>query len=262
MSQLLIEIRGALSQTAAAGLPGHGLTQSKISRAESGKFLLDDVDEADAYAAALGATADQRRRLRELVAAHRASNVTGRKQLIRSGHVLQRRIGALELETRLLRSWVPDVIPGLLQTPAYTRAVIGADPDDRWWNARHARLAVLDDPHRELHIITAESVLRWGIGSHEVMREQLQHLRELAQRPTVRLGLVALDRVYDLAPPRGFHVYGDATATVATDVGTTFVTEAADVTHFIEQHKQLADIAAYGKEALAAIDQIARNYSG
>lgn len=257
MPRLLVEIRGDRTQTEAARLSG--LTQTRISRAESGKFPFDE-ETAEAYARALGATPAQIRRLVALAATHRAENITGRKQLIRSGHVIQRRIAELEQQTHLLRSWVLDVVPGLAQTPDYTRALLGEDPGERWWAARRERLAVLDTPNREIHLIMSEAVLRWGIGSSAIMAAQVAHLAELAGRSTIRLGIVPLDTVHRIPPPRDFTIFGDATAMVATDVGTTFISEPDDVAYFVTTHADLAALASYGDSARELLDRAARLY--
>lgn len=74
------------------------------------------------------------------------------------------------------------VIPGLLQTPEYARAlaiaggatdeVVRAVVEERM--ERQAILARSDPPL--LWAIIAETVLEWPVGGAEVMREQLQHL--------------------------------------------------------------------------------------
>lgn len=99
MPRLLVEIRGDRMQTEAAALSG--VSQSKISQAEQGRFPLSEA-EAEAYASALGASPAQRRQLAQLAAAHRADNIGGRKHLIRNAHAIQRRIGDLESQVRTI----------------------------------------------------------------------------------------------------------------------------------------------------------------
>lgn len=257
MPRLLVAIRGDRTQSEAAQLSG--LTQSKISRAEAGKFPFDE-ETAAAYARALGAEPAQIRRLVALAAAHGAENMTGRKQLIRSAHVIQRRLASLEQQTRLLRSWVLDVVPGLAQTADYTRALLGEDPGERWWAARRERLAVVDTLDRELHLLMSEAVLRWGIGSAEIMAAQVAHLAELAGRTTIRLGIVPLDTIHPIAAPRDFSIFGQATAMVATDVGTTFISEPDDIAEFGSAHAELSGLAAYGDDARRLLDRAAQLY--
>lgn len=252
MSRLLITVRGNRTQGEAAALSG--LTQTKISRAETGRFPLSD-DEAAPYARALGASPEQEAQLVEFTAAHRARNTVGRRQVVDSAHVIQRRIADLQERTRALRAWVPDLVPGILQTEAYTRAVVGFDPPDTWWAPRRTQKAVLDDPGREVHLIVCEAALRWGVGTATVMVDQVRHLVEMSERPPLRLGIVPIDVVHPIAPPRTFYVYDTHTASVSTDLGVTFVGE-VEASGFLGHHAELSELATYGDESRAVLMRI------
>jgi len=91
---------------------------------------------------------------------------------------------ALEAEAVAMAEWEAQVIPGLLQTDEYARAVIevGADIADpviiqRRLALRMARQAMLirDLPPR-LSVVLDESVLRREVGGRDVFERQLQHL--------------------------------------------------------------------------------------
>ena len=93
-----------------------------------------------------------------------------------------------EASASILRQYQNAVVPGLLQTPEYTRALLkgayGTSPqqigkllDLREQRQRHAWLG-----STELHFVLDEAVLRRRVGSAEVMRGQLCHLGELAER--------------------------------------------------------------------------------
>ncbi|HLI42594.1 MAG TPA: helix-turn-helix transcriptional regulator [Streptosporangiaceae bacterium] len=97
-----------------------------------------------------------------------------------------------EAQARRLRSFELVVVPGLLQTEAYARAIlstrVGATRDeiDEGVAARMRRQRVLDREHPpELWSILDEGVLRRPVGGPEVMREQLGHLAGMARRPHV-----------------------------------------------------------------------------
>jgi transcriptional regulator with XRE-family HTH domain len=100
-----------------------------------------------------------------------------------------------EAEARLLREYNPIVVPGLLQTDEYARAVIQADStsDDPDLIAqrvavRMARHSVLTrEPPLELWVVLDEAALRRQIGGPSVMRRQLHRLTEANERATVRL---------------------------------------------------------------------------
>jgi transcriptional regulator with XRE-family HTH domain len=103
----------------------------------------------------------------------------------------------IEPTARVLRSWDPLLIPGLLQTDSYARQVLSQEPrmtpqevDERVM-ARVRRRQILDqdDPPSLLVLIDASVLLR-PVGDSEVMREQLDHLLATAERPTVSIQLV------------------------------------------------------------------------
>ena len=99
----------------------------------------------------------------------------------------------LEAAASAMREWAPIVLPGLLQTEMYMRALIGAGrshetPEriNRRVSFRLIRQGRLTGARPlELYAIVDESVLRRVIGGREVMAEQLRHLIEVAQLPNV-----------------------------------------------------------------------------
>jgi DNA-binding XRE family transcriptional regulator len=106
--------------------------------------------------------------------------------------------GWLEAERRAtsLRWWEPLLIPGLLQTEDYARAILGANPDtdediDSHVVARMERQAVLErDKPPALWVALDEFVLHRCVGSPAVMREQLTHLAEMALRSRITVQIV------------------------------------------------------------------------
>jgi len=108
----------------------------------------------------------------------------------------------LEMEDRatVLRNWEPLVVPGLLQTEAYARAMIRAgrpgDTDaevEQMVIARISRQAIWDrkdPPPPMLFAVLGEAVLRQRVGDAKIMREQLIHLAEMAGNPRITVQVV------------------------------------------------------------------------
>jgi transcriptional regulator with XRE-family HTH domain len=102
---------------------------------------------------------------------------------------------SLESQASAMRTLETTVVPGLLQTPEYARAVTraameGVDEDqlDTLVEVRLARQDVLRaQPPLELNAVLDEAVLRREVGGPEVMARQLDRLVEAAQLPQVRL---------------------------------------------------------------------------
>ncbi|MET9529997.1 helix-turn-helix transcriptional regulator [Streptomyces sp. NPDC006649] len=105
---------------------------------------------------------------------------------------------ALEDIATLVRTWQLAVIPGLLQTADYARALaVGngswsdLDEIDPFVESRMARKARLVGEHPlELWAVVGEGCLRQLVGGREVMREQLGHLLEMTRQPHVKLQVV------------------------------------------------------------------------
>ncbi|MFJ8233223.1 helix-turn-helix domain-containing protein [Streptomyces sp. NPDC094448] len=108
---------------------------------------------------------------------------------------------ALEGAAERIRTYEPFYVPGLLQTPAYTHAVIKAGPGGlsardaiRRVELRQERQRQLDLPDApRLWAIVDESVLLRAVGGREVMRSQLEHLLKMMERPRVTLQVAPLD---------------------------------------------------------------------
>jgi hypothetical protein len=95
----------------------------------------------------------------------------------------------LEEEASEIRTYEPELIPGLLQTEGYSRAVVLADvevpPDDEVEQSiavrmrRQERLQGEDAP--KMWVVLNEAALRREVGGPETMREQLRHLIEVSR---------------------------------------------------------------------------------
>jgi transcriptional regulator with XRE-family HTH domain len=101
----------------------------------------------------------------------------------------------LEESASLIRAYEPQVVPGLLQTEEYIRAITAASfpsENEKDWERRVAlRLARQDLLKRpappQYWVVLEETVLRRPIGGKDVMRGQLKHLIEAAGRPDVTI---------------------------------------------------------------------------
>ena len=102
---------------------------------------------------------------------------------------------SLESQAGAMRTLETTVVPGLLQTPEYARAVTSAAveglPEGRLDTLVEVRLARQDvlraDPPLELSAVLDEAVLRREVGGPGVMARQLERLVEAARLPQVRL---------------------------------------------------------------------------
>lgn len=94
-----------------------------------------------------------------------------------------------EQTATVLRSYELSVVPGLLQTEEYARALLQSTGDvDSRVAARVERQAILerDNPPKFMTVIN-ELALRQPVGGHEVMRRQLLRLADAADRWIVQI---------------------------------------------------------------------------
>lgn len=106
----------------------------------------------------------------------------------------------LESDASEIRWYQCEVVPGILQTEAYIRAMnatahprVTDEEVNKQVQVRLERQAILDQPDTTLHFILSESALRRNIGDATIMHQQLIHLAEVAQRPNVELQILPFD---------------------------------------------------------------------
>ncbi|MBQ0830564.1 helix-turn-helix domain-containing protein [Streptomyces tagetis] len=178
----------------AAGLVGWH--QSKVSRIETGTSGAKPADVRlllDAYGV-------DDPRLRELLATLAGSEDPGGRHHWWHAYrgVLPpayRDFISLESQASAMRTLETTVVPGLLQTPEYaravTRAAVDGEPEDRLDTLVEVRLTRQDvlrsEPPLVLNAVLDEAVLRREVGGPGVMTRQLSRLVEAARLPHVRL---------------------------------------------------------------------------
>ena len=167
-------------------------SESKLSRIETAHTGISEPD-LDRLLTAYGVRVEDRDRLRDLARHGRARAWwTPYRSSVPDPYD---EYVALEAEAVLISEWETAVVPGLLQTDEYARAVIevGADVGaaetiQRRLALRMARQAVLTrEPPPELRVVLDEAVLHREVGGPEVLRRQLARLLEAGERPGVEL---------------------------------------------------------------------------
>jgi transcriptional regulator with XRE-family HTH domain len=105
-----------------------------------------------------------------------------------------------EAAARTLRWFEPLIIPGLLQTADYARALLSTrvgeseEQIEAMVAARLARQSIFDRERPPTCWFTVdEAVLRRCVGSPAIMREQIFHLADMARRPEIVVQVVPLD---------------------------------------------------------------------
>jgi len=170
-----------------------GWSQSKVSRVETGRFgasLGELATLLDYY----GAPEEVRAEL--VAAAARDHGVEG-AWLVRAGGPRRRHgeMAAIEERVRSLRQYHVTVVPGLLQSPSYARAVLDAGGfEDAAAIAgrrqdRQIRFATRSDVRYEV-VLDARALRRWP-GDRAVHIEQVDHLLAAVESSKVELRILA-----------------------------------------------------------------------
>jgi transcriptional regulator with XRE-family HTH domain len=181
LSNSLRELRREAGLTAEQVATQLGWDPSKISRIESNEWKLPKVKDVEALLDVYGVTDPaQKEALATL-----ARQARERGWWERYKDVLGSALPGLETEATQIRTYQPILIPGLLQTPDYIRAICRAgmcDEDDteRRVEARIARQQILyRDQSPTLWAVLDEAALRKLVGGREVMRDQVHHLLDM-----------------------------------------------------------------------------------
>jgi transcriptional regulator with XRE-family HTH domain len=171
--------------------------------------------------------------------------------------------------TRLFRTYSPWLVPGAVQTQAYTRAVLRAFaerrelPDDveDAVAVRTDRLRLLREGGRRFLVLMEEPVLRNVIGGTDVMAGQLGHLITVASLPTVSLGIIPMGLDRDVMwPVEDFWIFDDKQVNVELVSGWLTITQPQEIAMYAQAFAKLSDLAARGAHArkliTAAIDAL------
>lgn len=243
-----------------------GWQPSKLSRMEAGIQGIPTADVASLLVI-YGVTGDERKRL--LGMAERSAE-SGWWEAIGGLSDESRTLIRLEAEATSVVNWQPLLVPGLLQLPDYTQALMrsGGIPDDEAQGrvaARLGRQAILSRATPPtLHALLDEMVLRRVLGSPRVMARQLRHLIEVADRPNVTLrvlplavgGHTGLDGSFALFdfPRNRSVVYLDH------KLAGLFLEEAPQVAHFRREADRLAGVALSPVDSVEFVARVATEH--
>lgn len=107
----------------------------------------------------------------------------------------------LEQAASAIRAYHVQFVPGLFQTEEYARGVIAGEAGEpaheveQRVHLRMTRQKLLAEPNApRFHAVLDEGALRRAYGPPRVMREQLEHLAELAELPNVTVQVLPFDR--------------------------------------------------------------------
>lgn len=186
----LREERGLRAQDVASKLKW---SSSKLSRIESGDVALQERD-VRPLLEAYGVTDEDE--VRNVQALARKARQPGWWQSY--GDALPTWFTdyvGLEADASRIRTFQTELVPGLLQTPDYARAVVASawpsiseDEVRKRVDLRMERQDIFDRAEPpQFWAIFGEAVLRRPVGSSKIMALQLQRMAKMAQRPNITI---------------------------------------------------------------------------
>lgn len=169
---------------------------------------------------------------------------------------------ALEAETRLLRWFEPQLVPGILHTADYAKAVLARVIEfyevpgdlDAGVAARMERQQVLYKNGHHFHIVMTEQALRTEAGGHDVMVGQLDRLLAVSSLARLRLGIIPERAPYKV-PSNQFIMFDDRLVHVEAVSAELAITQPREIALYDKAFRGLAALAVYGTDARALINR-------
>jgi transcriptional regulator with XRE-family HTH domain len=193
----LRRLREARGITAAAAAQAIQASHAKISRMELGRISLRETD-VTRLLTFYGITDEKERRAFQTLVRrakvpswwHQYSDIVP--------NWFETYLG-LEQASAVIRTYQPQLIPGLLQTPQVARTIIqltqprqSDDDTERRLALWMTRQKILTQPGAPQLWAVMEEATLWRVHGHSAMREQIQHLIEMAELPNITLQIVPI----------------------------------------------------------------------
>jgi transcriptional regulator with XRE-family HTH domain len=253
-----------------AGLTGRqladasGLHNTKISRIEHGQQNPAEED-IRAWCIACGVA----RLIPELIAVRREIEqmwVDWRRELRAGQQHVQSRAMPLYERTELLCAYESVIVPGILQTPQYVRALFESASHLYGLPEGEAEAAVAGRMPRQRLITAGDGRNRYSflieagalnviVGGIDVMREQLSFLLAVMALPHVSLGIIPTSRIRTLYPGEGFYIFDGTLVRSELWSGGFRTNQPEEISTFLKAFAMLRDQAVYGSHARALIEQ-------
>jgi hypothetical protein len=175
----------------------------------------------------------------------------------------------LENDAAALRTYQPNLVPGLLQTERYAWELIGTRSDlpletvRRQADLRTMRRKVLErEDAPQLAVVLDEAVLRRPVGALTVMREQYGHLLEIASAPGVTIQVLPFKAGPHHAMGAGFHIFefaGEEQDVVELELldRLDFVAESSEVAHYTAAFERASQRALDADRSCALLKELA-----
>ncbi|MFJ3794919.1 DUF5753 domain-containing protein [Streptomyces sp. NPDC090088] len=242
-----------------------GWPHSKVYKLEGGRQTAAPED-LTAWAAAVG----QPDVAEELLARLRGfeSHIRSWRRQLASGHRPVQDVWNIEVDrSQTIYAWEESVIPGMLQTADYARAIF-LRYADLYGSVRDTEEAVrtrilrqqwLHQGGRRFHALIWEAALHALICSPSVLAAQLDRLAGMVGMDTVELGIVPLGASLRIPTANGFWVLDDRLVIAEDWHAEIWLDDADSVATYMRVWTTLSQSAVYGADAQALITRAQRS---
>ncbi|MEU6560243.1 helix-turn-helix domain-containing protein [Nocardia nova] len=182
----------------------------------------------------------------------------------------------LETAAQEIATYQPDLIPGLLQTPDYARALMQSalpdDPPDEierrvGLKIRRQQLILRRVRPAALQLIIHEGAIRRVVGSGKVMGSQVRYLADMSTRTNIEIRILPFTAGIPLGDPVGAFVmlrFGDDAHTVVyveTFTGDLYLEKPASARRYADAYGAIQSAALDAATSRATLRQVAKEHS-
>lgn len=252
-----------------AGLSGKDLAEAiswarpKLSKLETGKQTASHAD-LEAWLAALSVPEPQADELRRMLTAVHDDHVSWRQEIRAGLRALQEDMSEVLAKAASIRIVDVGVVPGLLQTADYARAVLeavaalhgGVDDITDAVRTRMQNQQVLYSPGKTIEILMTESAITQPVGSPGVMAGQIHRVIAAIGVPGVRVGILPTHRQLPYMLGNGWWLI-DQMVMVETVTRELRITDPDEIAAYGALTDRLWSVAVEGDEARGVLARIA-----
>jgi hypothetical protein len=170
-------------------------------------------------------------------------------------------VAPLYERTHRYRVYASDVLPGMVQTRAYTHAILSTirdwrglvDDVDEAVAVRVERQQMIYEKTRIFVLLIEEHLLTAFVTKPEVLREQLAYLSRVMSLPHVSIGILPTRPERTLWGLESFYMFDDAQVSVELVSGFLQLTAPSEIARYAQTFALLGRGALYGARAQALI---------
>ncbi|GAB3986583.1 helix-turn-helix transcriptional regulator [Actinoallomurus acanthiterrae] len=258
LAQILRELRKQAGLTGDRLAVRCGMSQSKISKIETGK-VIPSLADVERIISALGVSGEAVEQIKSLARLANTEFTDLRSSLRKGLHHKQSELASIEANASHIRFFLPTMLTGLLHTPQYARASLATIPGDhsKAIAKRLERQSILYNSSKRFIFLLTELALRWPLCEPAVMSVQLGHIATLAAMPNITIGIIPFGRSrLPEGPLNTFTVYDQSLATAETFNGAIIMRDPRDVSYHLDLFSTFERYAKTGEEAIEILEAI------